>query len=70
MEDEITRAARARRGNPFISSTQAAFYLGYSARHLERLRQIGEGPPYRKYRGRVRYHVDEVLAWSARGGVQ
>ena len=31
LDDEIARASRARKGTPFLSTEQAAFYLGLSA---------------------------------------
>ena len=31
MDDDIARAARAKKGSPFLSTEQAAFYLGLSA---------------------------------------
>ncbi len=63
-EDDNSRASRARRANPFLNSQQAAFYLGFSIRHLERLRSRGEGPPCRRHQRSFRYHVDELIAWS------
>ncbi|MDB5672290.1 MAG: DNA-binding protein, partial [Alphaproteobacteria bacterium] len=35
MEDNIARAARAKKGSPFLSTEQAGFYLGLSARKLQ-----------------------------------
>jgi hypothetical protein len=63
-DDDIARALRARSANPFLNSKQAAFYLGLSTRHLERMRSRGEGPPYRRHARYVRYHVDDLIAWS------
>lgn len=63
-EDQPTRALRAH-GASFLNSQQAAFYLGVSLRHLERLRSRGVGPPCRYHSPRnVRYTVEELLAWS------
>jgi hypothetical protein len=38
MDDEIARASRAKKGSPFLSTEQAAFYLGLSARKLQQMR--------------------------------
>ena len=38
MDDDIARAARAKKGSPFLSTEQAGFYLGLSARKMEALR--------------------------------
>ena len=34
MDDDSARAARAKKDRPFLSTEQAAFYLGLSARKL------------------------------------
>lgn len=51
-------------GRPFLSTPQAGFYLGLSARHLERLRAAGRGPLYRRHSRFVVYHIDDLDAWS------
>jgi len=63
-DDDIARALRARKANPFLNSQQAAHYLGLSARHLERLRSHGKGPAFRRHCRFVWYHVDDLIAWS------
>ena len=64
MEDEITRASRARKGSPFLSTEQAAFYLGLSARKLQAMRGDGTGPRFRRHSRYVRYHIDDLDVWS------
>ena len=64
MDDAIARAARAKKGSPFLSTEQAAFYLGLSARRLQAMRRAGTGPNFRRHSRYVRYHIDEVDAWS------
>ncbi len=68
MEDEIARAARAKKGSPFLSTEQAAFYLGLSARKLQAMRALGTGPGFRRHSRYVRYHIDDLDAWSANSG--
>lgn len=63
-EDDIDRAQRAKRGTPFLSSTQAAAWLGIAHRRLQRLRAEGEGPIFRIHSRYVQYHVDDLVAWS------
>jgi Helix-turn-helix domain len=65
MEDENGRAARARKGSPFLSTAQAAHYVGLSRRTLEKMRTVGGGPKYRKHGRYVRYHIDDLEIWSA-----
>jgi hypothetical protein len=64
MEDEIARAARAKKGSPFLSTEQAGFYLGLSARKLQQMRSAGQGPAFRRHSRYVRYHIDDLDAWS------
>jgi hypothetical protein len=68
MDDDIERAARAKQGSPFLSTDQAAFYLGLSARKLQSLRAAGEGPPFRRHCRYVRYHIDDLDGWSRDSG--
>ena len=49
MIDEITRAAQAKKGSPFLSTEQAAFYLGLSPRKLQQMRGDGAGPIFRRH---------------------
>jgi hypothetical protein len=64
MDDDIARAARAKKGSPFLSTEQAAFYLGLSARKLQAMRAAGGGPPFRRHSRYVRYHIDDLDLWS------
>ena len=64
MDDDIARAARAKKGSPFLSTEQAAFYLGLSARKLQAMRAAGSGPRFRRHSRYVRYHIDDLDAWS------
>jgi transposase len=68
MDDEIGRAARAKKGSPFLSTEQAAFYLGLSSRKLQSLRSAGGGPLFRRHSRYVRYHIDDLDAWSRNSG--
>ncbi|WFP65640.1 MULTISPECIES: helix-turn-helix domain-containing protein [unclassified Mesorhizobium] len=64
MDDENERAARAKKGSPFLNTAQAAFYIGLSQRTLEKMRIKGYGPKFRKHGRFVRYHIDELNEWS------
>ncbi|WP_027038492.1 helix-turn-helix transcriptional regulator [Mesorhizobium ciceri] len=64
MDDENERAARAKKGSPFLNTAQAAFYVGLSLRTLEKMRLKGGGPKFRKHGRYVRYHIDELDEWS------
>ena len=67
-EAAIARAARARGGTPFLSPEQAAFYLSLSVRTLQEYRSAGTGPRFRRHSRHVRYHIDDLDAWSKRLG--
>ena len=64
MDEDIARAARAKKGTPFLSTEQAAFYLGLSARKLQQMRGEGRGPIFRRHARCVRYHIDDLDDWS------
>ncbi|RWQ12518.1 helix-turn-helix domain-containing protein [Mesorhizobium sp.] len=64
MDDENERAARAKKGSPFLNTAQAAFYIGLSQRTLDKMRLKGGGPKFRKHGRYVRYHIDELDEWS------
>ena len=64
MDDAICRAARAKKGCPFLSTEQAGFYLGLSARKLQEMRAAGTGPSFRRHGRYVRYHIDDLDSWS------
>ena len=65
MEDEIIRAANAKKGSPFLNTDQAAHYVSLSRRTLEKMRTAGGGPRFRKHGRYVRYHIDDLDEWSA-----
>ena len=65
MEDEIVRAANAKKGSPFLNTDQAAHYVSLSRRTLEKMRMAGGGPRFRKHGRYVRYHIDDLEEWSA-----
>lgn len=64
MDDEADRAAKAKKGSPFLTTAQAAHFIGLSRRTLEKMRVQGGGPQYRKHGRYVRYHIDDLDAWS------
>ena len=49
--------------SPELGPKQAAHWLGVSVRTLEDWRARGEGPPYYKVGGGVRYSIAELEAW-------
>jgi hypothetical protein len=68
MDDENARAAVARKGCPYLNTEQAAFHLGLSPRTLQAMRRTGKGPRFRRHGNRVRYHIDDLGAWSIDNG--
>lgn len=68
MDDEVVRASRAKKGSPFLSTEQAAFYLGLSARKMQGMRAAGTGPVFRRHGRYIRYHIDDLNSWSEASG--
>jgi excisionase family DNA binding protein len=64
MDDAAARAANAKKGSPFLTTVQAAHYIGLSPRTFERMRRAGGGPRFRKHGRYVRYHIADLDAWS------
>ena len=63
LDDDLTRAARAKKGSPFLTTEQAAFY-GLSGRKMQALRAAGSGPRFRRHSRHILYHIDDLDAWS------
>lgn len=63
-DDAIMRAANAKRGSPFLTTDQAARYVGLSRRALEKMRRRGGGPRFRRHGRYIRYHIADLDAWS------
>ena len=49
----------------YLSTCEAADYLGLSPRTLRRYRVTGEGPVFHRFGGRVRYGREDLDAWAA-----
>jgi hypothetical protein len=67
-DDAIKRATLARKGSPFLNTAQAAFYIGIKERTLEEMRRGGRGPFWRLHARFIRYHIDDLDAWSRNNG--
>jgi excisionase family DNA binding protein len=68
MNEHVERAAEAKKGSPFLTTLQAARYLGLADQTLEKMRREHRGPPYRRHGRYVRYHIAELDAWSKENG--
>jgi excisionase family DNA binding protein len=68
MGDAIDRAAEAKKGSPFLTTDEAAQYLGLAKQTLEKMRRERRGPPYRKHGRFVRYHIADLDSWSKANG--
>lgn len=64
-DDPNLRAKLAKKGSPFLTTKEAAFYLGLKPHTLVKMRMRGEGPKYRRHGSHIFYHIDELDAWSA-----
>lgn len=65
MDGSIPVTMPSRNSSPFLSTKQAAAYVGLSPRTLEKMRVVGGGPMYRKHGRYVRYHIDDLSGWSS-----
>jgi hypothetical protein len=58
------RAVEARKGSPFLASKEAAFYLDLKPHTLIQMRRRGVGPKFRRHGRHIKYHIDDLDAWS------
>jgi predicted DNA-binding transcriptional regulator AlpA len=65
--DEAREARRAARGSPFLTSKQAAYFLGFSDRTLADMRRRGTGPRFVRMGRQVRYHIRDLNAYARPG---
>ena len=63
--DTNARARQAKKGSPFLTTKEAAFYLGLKPQTMVKMRMQGRGPKYRKHGRHIFYHIDDLDAWSA-----
>ena len=63
-EDANRRAVAARNGSPFLSTKEAAFYLGLKPHTLICMRMRKEGPVFRRHGRHIFYHIDDLDNWS------
>lgn len=57
-------AREAARGSPYLSSKEAARYLGVTDRSLQNMRRRGAGPHFIRFGRQVRYHIRDLLAYA------
>ncbi|MEZ5874802.1 MAG: helix-turn-helix domain-containing protein [Hyphomicrobiales bacterium] len=50
--------------NRFLTTVEAADYLGLSPRTLEKQRVYGGGPDFRKFGRRVMYAIEDLDRWA------
>ena len=48
----------------YLTTPEAARYVGLAASTLKRYRMTGEGPVYHRLGGRVRYRREDLDAWA------
>jgi Helix-turn-helix domain len=48
----------------FLATPEAAQWLDLRPNTLEKMRVYGRGPLYRKHGRYVRYHREDLIAWS------
>ena len=63
-QDTALRAAKAKKGSPFLTTKEAAFYLGLKPHTLVKMRTQERGPNHRRHGRYVFYHIDDLDTWS------
>ena len=62
--DTVIRAAKARKGSPFLTTKEAAFFLGLKPHTLVKMRMESRGPAHRHHGRYIFYHIDDLEIWS------
>lgn len=62
--DSALKAAKAKKGSPFLTTKEAAFYLGLKPHTLVKMRMESRGPGHRNHGRYIFYHIDDLEAWS------
>ena len=63
-QDTVLRAAKARKGSPFLTTKEAAFFLGLKPHTLVKMRMKKRGPSHRHHGRYIFYHIDDLETWS------
>ena len=64
VQDTAIRAAKAKKGSPFLTTKEAAYYLGLKPHTLVKMRMQSRGPAHRHHGRYIFYHIDDLEAWS------
>jgi len=64
VTDTNARAKQAKKGSPFLTTKEAAFYLGLKPQTMVKMRMQERGPKHRKHGRHIFYHIDDLDAWS------
>ena len=48
----------------YLTTVEAARYVGLSHRTLKRYRKTGDGPAFHRFGGRVRYRREDLDEWA------
>lgn len=64
MNDQGKTPSESVAEKPFLNTREAAAWLRLTKNTLEKMRVYGNGPLYRKHGRYVRYHLDDLIAWS------
>ena len=62
--DDVRDARAAARGSPYLTSKQAAHYLGFTDRTMQDLRRRKTGPRFVRVGRQVRYHIRDLVAFA------
>ena len=67
VSDDVREAREAARGTPYLSSKEAARYLGFNYRSLQNMRSRGTGPRFFRIGRQIRYHIRDLVAYARDG---
>ena len=65
LEEEGGRSMNGNGSRKYLSTREAAEWLGLSPRTLDRYRVSGDGPAFHRFGSRVRYMAGDLEAWAS-----
>ena len=64
MNDDLEELRKALKGSPYLTTKQAAHYLGFTDRSLHAMRRKGRGPRFVRLGRAIRYHIRDLIAYA------
>ena len=65
MDHDLDDMHSVLKGSPFLTTKQAAYYLGFTDRSLHAMRGKGRGPRFVRMGRAIRYHIRDLVNYAS-----